>query len=901
MATLMTPWAMPLLLTTESGALPRWLLELLGVDPERLQGGTEHFRLARLPEGAWLLLAVLLALAAVAVVVLVYRREGQLAGGWKLTLAALRSLLIAGAALVLLYPVLEVDRIEEVRATTIVLADDSLSQSLRDRYLGDPERLAAAARALEMETDEVIQAPRAELVRRVLEDEDARFLERLAARNRLAAYTFSELPLRPLPITRREEAPPARGAGGEAGAGSAAPAGGGAAPAGGEGGEARAAPPSPFAPPLAVEIAPRGAVTDLAGALRLAVEAQGGARVAGIVLLTDGRATAGEDLTTVGRFLRELEVPVHALGVGDPSPSRNLRVAALLASERVFTGDPVIITVRIEETGFDGETVRLELLDAYEPPGEAARDAASIETAELTFGAGGVEPSAAADAPPGEAPGEEGGAGGRDDGTAPEEGGAMRTLVHTFRFEPKEIGRHRLSVRIEARPDEATPEDNERSAMVEVVKEASRVLLVAGGPSYEYRFLTNLLRRDSRIALAAWLMSADPDYPQEGDVSLAKLPDTAKDLFAYDVVCLVDVAPAGLPAGFPALVEEFVSKHRGGLLCVAGSKWSRALFERAEMEPVKRMLPVTADPLALGDELGRLRFHEREWPLEPTAAALDHAATLLSRQIDRNRELWGEIAGFYWSFPARKAKAGATVLFVHPDPALAREGEARPLIATQIYGGGRVFYSGIDATWRWRATAEEVYDRFWIQTIRYLTESRLMGDRRRFLETDRESYDLGSAVRVAAHLEDESREPLEIDAATAVVEAPDGTIEELRLEKDAAAPGWYRGVHVPRLLGVHKLRLEGAGERVFSVAPPALEFQEPELDEAALKALAEATGGSYAPLAGFASLPERVSDRRQTLVATDEPIPLWDNGLVAGILALLLTAEWVLRKVCRLL
>ena len=61
------------------------------------------------------------------------------------------------------------------------------------------------------------------------------------------------------------------------------------------------------------------------------------------------------------------------------------------------------------------------------------------------------------------------------------------------------------------------------------------------------------------------------------------------------------------------------------------------------------------------------------------------------------------------------------------------------------------------------------------------------------------------------------------------------------------------------------------------------------------------TGGSYVPLAEIASLPERIPDRRQTVVTTDEPIPLWDNWLSLGLLASLLTIEWILRKVSRLL
>jgi hypothetical protein len=207
-----------------------------------------------------------------------------------------------------------------------------------------------------------------------------------------------------------------------------------------------------------------------------------------------------------------------------------------------------------------------------------------------------------------------------------------------------------------------------------------------------------------------------------------------------------------------------------------------------------------------------------------------------------------------------------------------------------------------------------VYDQFWVQTVRYLTEGRLLGDKRRFLQTDREAYDLGDAVRVSAYLSDESFKPLEAEEEKAVIEDPAGGTIDLTLAKDPSAPGWFRGAFAPRVLGRHKIRLAtpnegGLGgakppaplEKTLNVEAPAVEFESPRLDEDSLKELARLTGGSYTPLAEIAALPRRIPDRRQTVVTTDEPIPLWDNGFVMSVIAGLLAIEWILRKVNRLL
>ena len=848
-----------LLQSATSSRIPEWLLKLLSIDPERLSGGTEHFRLARLPEGFPAFLAVLGIVAAIVMVYAIYRREGHVPTWRKYTLAALRSLLILGLAFVLAYPVLEVDRSREVRATTLVLIDDSLSQSVKDRYLEEPKRLAELAEALDVKPEEVRAKTRAELVAVALTHEDSAFLAQLEKTNRVVAHTFSTLPLNPLEVERAAT-------GGDAAGGENVND-----PAGTEdennAGASVNEASNPFAPPLRVQIEPSGSTTDISGALRLAVDEQGGSKIAAVVLVTDGRATAGEGVASVGNYLRDKGIPVHAIGVGDPTPVRNVRLSALLTNERVFIGDPMVIDVRVEQQGYDDDSVDVELLDAYQGTADVPAEPVVLQTETVQL-------------------------------REPLEGGT-REGSHAFRVTLKGTGTHRLTARVTQRAGEVFDEDNERTVTVEVVEEASKVLLIAGAPTYEYRFLKNLLRRDSRVHVAGWLMSADANYPQEGNVSLKRLPREAKDLFAYDVICLLDFDPESLPEGYPELLETFVAKQRGGLLYVAGEKFSGPLFSSEALELIRGMLPVTIDLSLLREQAGAV--HEQSWPLLPTAAALQHPSTRLSSQPDRNQQLWAEIAEFYWALPTRTAKPGASVLFEHPDPSRRRDGAAPPVVAAQMYGGGRVLFSGIDSTWRWRSTAEEVYDQFWIQSIRYLTESRLMGDRRRHIQTDREAYELGSPVRISVRLEDENFQPVTDETHPAIVQSPDDTEVTVTLRQDPVAPGWFRGVHIPRSLGDHTVRLPEGESKPFTVDPPALEFQDSKLDEAVLNGLANTTGGSYSTLAAFASVPERIVDERQTIVTSDDPIPLWDNPLCLGLLVALLTLEWILRKLNRLL
>lgn len=169
--------------------LPQWLLRLLSVDLE--EGGEASLRLARFPEGELGLLALLAVGAGLAAVFFTYSREGALARWKKYSIASIRALLLLLLALIVFYPVIEVSREEETRKATILLLDDSLSLTLKDRYQASPDKLRLLAAGLNLEPAQVPGFSRADLVNRLLRNPDRKLLELLEKKNRLEIYTFS--------------------------------------------------------------------------------------------------------------------------------------------------------------------------------------------------------------------------------------------------------------------------------------------------------------------------------------------------------------------------------------------------------------------------------------------------------------------------------------------------------------------------------------------------------------------------------------------------------------------------------------------------------------------------------------------------------------------------------------
>ena len=90
----------------------------------------------------------------------------------------------------------------------------------------------------------------------------------------------------------------------------------------------------------------------------------------------------------------------------------------------------------------------------------------------------------------------------------------------------------------------------------------------------------------------------------------------------------------------------------------------------------------------------------------------------------------------------------------------------------------------------------------------------------------------------------------------------------------------------------------------FEVRPPQIEFEDVRLDELALAAAAEATGGEFystvpSPngkgLDQADEIPERIPSRAQITISTTSR-RLWDSWIVLAVFVALLVAEWILRK-----
>lgn len=601
---------------------------------------------------------------------------------------------------------------------------------------------------------------------------------------------------------------------------------------------------------------PTGESSRLGQAVRTVLNDLRGSAPAAIVLLSDGVNTDGPPLSEAAALARRKGVPLFAIGLGDDRPVRDLKLSDLLVDDVVFVGDVVYFEVKLSGTGFVGKPIEVTLR-RQDKPDVLAKTTVTLE--------------------------------------ADNRSQAVR-LPHR----PAEEGEFQYIVEVEPQKGEQQTDNNRQQRTVRVRKEQIRVLLVQAYPSFEYRYLRNMLARDTTIDLDTVLQEADLEHAEQDASALKGFPVRREDLFRYDVIVLGDVDPSLLTTAMLQNLADFVDKSGkgGALVAIAGPRFMPVAYRDT---PLARLLPI---------ELGSVRLPEPNQPLtdgfvvRPTELGLASPPMQLGDTLAETREIWQSLPPLYWMVEAPDLKPAARVLAEHPDRT-GHDGRPLPLIAMQYVGAGKVLFHATDETWRWRYRVGDVFfARYWIQTIRYLARSKLTdGDRSATLTADRREYRRGEPVLLRVRFADERAAPAADDGVTVVLEQQGHKTRRIQLQRSTISRGIFETRLTNPPVGSYHAwiaipTLEGQAPAVdFTVVAPPGEFERVQRDTAELKRAAELTKGRFYTFTNAARLLRDLPPGRQVPIESLPPKPLWNRWPLLAIFLALLVGEWVLRKV----
>jgi uncharacterized membrane protein len=606
-----------------------------------------------------------------------------------------------------------------------------------------------------------------------------------------------------------------------------------------------------------------GGKTDVLGALESVASGAGGAagsgrKLAGALVVSDGadNGSMAQGLSPAAQArLKTLGFPVNAVALGRDAP-RDLAVERVAVDDFAFVRNKVTVEATLRARGFAGQEVQVVL----------RREGNVVAQARVKLERG------------------------RDTYSVP------------LTFSPDETGTFVFTVSTPVLPGEVITENNSRSFVLRVIRDRVRVLLVAGRPSWDVRFLRGLLKQDPNVDLVSFFIlrtNTDNPGPQE-ELSLIPFPVTeifGEQLHSFDAVIFMDFA-YGPYRGLE--IERFLPNIRdyvrgGGALAMVGGEQSfgDGGYQDTPLAEILPVEPVAGQSEAEGEARPRLTPEGRR-----------HPVTALVPGEGASDALWGSLPPVTAVNLTRALGPGQGASVLLEVPSVLSEGRPAPLVAVRQVGQGRSLAVATDASWRWGFLAAEsgqgdrAYMRFWNSALRWLVKDPAMAPLQ--VEPDAPTVEPGASVgvTVTAHGND-------FGPATGTKVGADLVSEDGRRvahgEGVAGQDGTARIELVPPGPGAYKIVSHAEGLSEDATAAVAVRGAGPEDADAAprpslLRSVTEATGG------GFSDLPDgglprlSLTDPEVVEVGRRRAVPIWDRWWTITGLAALLAAEWVLRR-----
>ncbi len=461
----------------------------------------------------------------------------------------------------------------------------------------------------------------------------------------------------------------------------------------------------------------------------------------------------------------------------------------------------------------------------------------------------------------------------------------------TFRVLPQRVGYLTVEVEVPVPADDPLPGNNTDGRTLRVIRDRTRVLQLAGHPSWDVRFLRRVLSTDPNVDLVSFYIMRTGPLPGRfrfSPLSLIEFPHEelfGEDLAGFDLVVLQNFTFSSLPAALSKAgryrenLAQFV--EAGGALALVGGEIALLPWDH-HGTPLGAVLPFTpaeAEGVARGS-----------WSVELSEAGRRHPVTELAADEGDNLELWRSLPPVRTRNVVGPIAPGGVVLATAGD---------ETLLAVREVGEGRVLGLATDDSWRWAMTGARSSGRyhadFWQDAVRWLVRDER--DHRLEVLPARETLHLGESVHLEVWLRQDDYSP-RVEAPFELHIRPMGADNGERQTLVTDAEGAWAGAVVPDAAGTWLLEVEAGALR--SSARVTVRPDPPELDDPAprpevLAAVSAATGGEVLPdLDGIDDLVARSQTRWVT--TSTVPVPLWDRPWLLALAAFSLTLQWWLGR-----
>jgi len=603
---------------------------------------------------------------------------------------------------------------------------------------------------------------------------------------------------------------------------------------------------------------PDGESTDIiqAGKGLLDLYESGGKRLAGMIILSDGRQIEVNNQEDIATRSRSLQSPIFAIGFGSKVESSDLAINSDRRQYIAFKGRPLKITAKLSVNNLQNISPVIQLVD------DTGRKVAEHKM-EL-----GQQTSAAVD----------------------------------FEITPEHRGYEEYTVKVLPWPGESTLANNQCRVGVAALEEKIRVLMVEGMPAWDSKFIAQLLQKQKDIHLVSLYrlssdkyLSIETDENKPGENSENVFPEDAAAFRKYDLIIFGRCAEYFLTTERINLLKQFVRDHGGGVLFARGKPYAGSFPELESLEPITWGHPSQGD-------LARDQEVEGDFSLRPTPAGEE--AGLFSDVLPGPKDpVWDKLPSLSHARESARSKAFSQVLA----NGVAANSRAFPVVISQRYGKGLVITVNLDGLWQWdffpaHEGTSNIYRNFWCRLAQWaVTYSDFLPGQEYSLRLSENivSSDQPVMAKVTSRSADSAhRKP--------ILRIFDGRkpVQEILLPSSPNTSDQWEGVLSIKEPGTYRVELtlestsrEALPHEILHVKAPPSELDEMSSDTAFLQALAEKSGGRMISEDDLANILDPPAGAEPVFQGENPRWePMWSRSFLLAVILFLFGTEWLIRR-----
>ena len=600
---------------------------------------------------------------------------------------------------------------------------------------------------------------------------------------------------------------------------------------------------------------PHRPFTDLARVFEELAERYPEQTLQGIFLFSDGAdltQESGEVSSSLMERIKALGSPVHTLQAGSNEGFKDLAIESVSASDFGFVQQPLRVSLTIFSSSLGNRNVPLVL-----------KEGGRILVSKII--------------------------------TVRED---TKRYEVELEFMPQSIGKKIYSLSLPKFSGEFILANNEKEFEINVVRDRIRVLHLNGRPSWDSRYLREVLAHNPKVDLLSFFILRNLNDDVEAPTAELSLIPFPSNLLFDDYLSSFDLIVFQNFKYDPFIDKKYLGNIRkyvqnGGAFLMIGGDLS---FQGGgySQTPIEEILPVSFE------EINR-SFVEK--PFQPllNQELLRHPILSLEKDLDLNLGIWDSLPPLQGVNMGLLPEENAHVLAKY-----AKESTA-PLLVVGEFGKGRTALLATDSMWNWNfrnvgdGGSGRYFQKLWNNVIDWLIAE--PETRRLQLESDKDRYREGEKALIKFKLLKENYQPAVDQTVQLFLKAfKKKPGSEIKLKTDERGEGVFpflpggEGFYTAKI----KAELEGKSleeEIMFSVLKDTAEFEKPLINEYLLKKISEISGGEHHLLNGrddlssymFANPDVRTKSHGQSF-------SLWDNWWVYSLMVGFLVMEWFLRR-----